>query len=96
MNPSGAEVQILPMHSRGARPFRTFARTVLPKTRTTATAGRRCPSRRPFSFLGGPNNPVAAPVAIEYFSTGRISKVAAVALIVTVVAAGFVPLASAP
>lgn len=83
-------------HVFRAGPFRTFGRIVLPQIRRGVTAGwlvvffLAVNEVTASTFLGGLHNPVVGHVAIEYFSTGRMSEVAAVALIVTVFTAAFV------
>jgi iron(III) transport system permease protein len=80
-------------HVFRAGPFRTFRRIVVPQVSRGVLAGwvvvffLAVNEVTASSFLGGLHNPVVGHVAIEYFTTGRMSEVAAVTLIVTVITA---------
>ncbi|CAN7718041.1 ABC transporter permease [Aminobacter sp. LjRoot7] len=87
-------------HVAGAGLFRTLRKVVLPQVVNGLLAGwvivffLAVNEVTASSFLGGLNSAVVGHVAIDYFANGRLSEVAAMTLIVTVVTAAVVLAAS--
>lgn len=87
-------------HVAGAGLFRTLTKVVLPQVVNGLLAGwvivffLAVNEVTASSFLGGLNSAVVGHVAIDYFANGRLSEVAAMTLIVTLVTATVVFAAS--
>lgn len=87
-------------HVAGAGLIRTLRRVVVPQIANGMLAGwvivffLAVNEVTASSFLGGLNSSVVGHVAIDYFANGRLSEVAAMTLIVTVVTASVVLAAS--